>query len=276
MHRISANGADMPAIGLGTWTLKGDEATRLVAHAVQSGYRHVDTAAMYDNEAAVGAGLRTAGVPREEIFLTTKVWPTEIGRRDLRRSVEASMARLGVDYLDLALIHWPSRTIPMADSIAGLNEVRADGLARNIGVSNFTVAQIEQAVALSEAPLAVNQVEYHPYLNQDRVIAACRRFGLGVVAYCPLARGGDLGAEPAIAAAAARCGRTPAQVVLRWLVQQEGVAAIPRSTREARIAENLAVFDFDLTADEIAAISALKRRHMRICDFDFSPDWDPE
>jgi diketogulonate reductase-like aldo/keto reductase len=275
MHRVEANGAGIPAIGLGTWTLTGGTAARLVASAIESGYRHVDTAARYENEEAVGAGLRASGVPRADIFLTTKVWPTDIAAGDLQRSVEASLARLGLDHVDLALIHWPSRTVPLAESIAALNEVKDRGLARHIGVSNFTVALIEQAVALSRHPLACNQIEHHPYLNQDRVIAACRRHGMAVVSYSPLARGADLLAEPAVAAAAGRHGKTPAQIVLRWHVQQQGVAAIPRSSDAGRIARNLDVFDFALEPAEMAAIGALRARNGRICDFEFSPDWDP-
>jgi len=274
MHHVNANGANIPAIGLGTWTLMGEAATRLVAGAIQSGYRHVDTAAMYENEEAVGAGLRASGVPRDEIFLTTKVKPSEITDGDLQRSVEASLKRVQVDRVDLALIHWPSKTIPLAESIKALNEVKDRGLARHIGVSNFTVAMVDQAVALSLNPLACNQVEYHPFLNQDGVLAACRRHGMAVVSYCPLARGSELFSQPAVAAAAARHGKTPAQIVLRWHVQQEGVVAIPRSSNADRIAQNLRVFDFALEADEMAALSALRARQHRICDFEFSPAWD--
>ncbi|MCH8166480.1 MAG: aldo/keto reductase [Proteobacteria bacterium] len=274
MHHVNANGANIPAIGLGTWTLTGEAVTRLVAGAIRSGYRHVDTAAMYDNEEAVGAGLRASGVSRDEIFLTTKVWPSDIGDGDLRRSVEASLKRLQVDRVDLALIHWPSATIPLADSIGALNEVKDRGLARHIGVSNFTVALLDQAVALSRHPLACNQVEYHPFLNQDRVLAACRGHAMAMISYCPLARGAELFPEPAVTAAAERHGKTPAQIVLRWQVQQDGVVAIPRSSNAERIAQNLRVFDFALEADEMAAIDALSSRHHRICDFEFSPEWD--
>jgi len=274
MHHVNANGANIPAIGLGTWTLTGEAATRLVADAIRSGYRHVDTATMYDNEEAVGAGLRASGVPRDEIFLTTKVWPSDIADGDLQRSVEASLKRLQVDRLDLALIHWPSGTIPLADSIRALNEVKDRGLARHIGVSNFTVALLDEAVALSRHPLACNQIEYHPFLNQDRVLAACRGHAMAVVSYCPLARGTELFPEPTVTAAAEWHGRTPAQIVLRWQVQQEGVVAIPRSSNAERIAQNLRVFDFVLEADEMAAIDALSSRHHRICDFDFAPEWD--
>ena len=274
MHRVEANGANIPAIGLGTWTLKDEAATGLVAAALGAGYRHVDTAAMYENEAAVGAGLRASTVPRDEVFLTTKVWPSDIADGDLQRSLEASLTRLQVDQVDLALIHWPSKTIPLAQSIKALNEVKDRGLARNIGVSNFTVALVEEAVALSRHPLACNQVEYHPFLNQDRVLAACRGHGMAVVSYCPLARGTELFPDPAVSAAAARHDKTPAQIVLRWQVQQEGVIAIPRSSNADRIAQNLQVFDFALDDDEVAALDALRVRQQRICDFEFSPDWD--
>ncbi len=276
MHHVNANGANIPAIGLGTWTLTGEAATRLVAGAIRSGYRHVDTATMYDNEEAVGAGLRASGVSRDEVFLTTKVGPSDIADGDLQRSVEASLRRLQVDRLDLALIHWPSGTIPLADSIRALNEVKDRGLARHIGVSNFTVALLDEAVALSRHPLACNQIEYHPFLNQDRVLAACRGHGMAVVSYCPLARGTELFPEPAVTAAAERHGRTPAQIVLRWQVQQEGVVAIPRSSNAERIAQNLRVFDFVLEAGEMAALDALRARQHRICDFDFSPEWDAD
>ncbi len=274
MHIVTGNGAKIPAIGLGTWTLRDDAATKLVAGALEAGYRHIDTATSYENEAAVGEGLRASGVPRDEIFLTTKVWPTDIAAGDLQRSVEGSLNRLGVDQVDLALIHWPSKTVPLAESIAALNEVRARGLARNIGVSNFTVALVEAAVALSEHPLACNQVEHHPFLNQDRVMAACRKHGLAVVSYCPLARGTELFAQDPVSEAAARRGKTPAQVVLRWHVQQNSVVAIPRSSHPERIRENLEVFDFTLDAGEVVAIDALRSRALRICDFEFSPEWD--
>ena len=274
VHNLTANGANIPAIGLGTWTLDDEAATRLVSEAIKVGYRHIDTAAMYQNEAGVGAGLRSSGVPRSEIFLTTKVWYTDIADGDLQRSVEASLKRLDVDHVDLVLIHWPSPTIPLAESIAALNEVSDRGFARNIGVSNFPVALLEEAVKLSRKPLACNQVEYHPFLNQDRLLQACRAHGMALVSYCPLARGSELAGEPAIAAAAQRLDRSAAQIVLRWHIQQTGVAAIPRSSRPERVAENLQVSDFSLSDEEVASISALRSRRLRICDFEFSPDWD--
>lgn len=274
MHRIDANGAKMPKIGFGTWTLKGLDASRCVANALDAGYRHIDTAAMYNNEQAVGDGIRASGVPRSDIFLTTKIWHTDIADGDLQRSLNASLDRLGLDAVDLALIHWPSRTIPLADSIKALNAVRNAGMAHNIGVSNFTIAMIEEATAVSDHPLACNQIEYHPLLNQDRVIAACRKHGMAVMSYCPLGSGSGIIEAPAITGVAEKHGRTPAQIILRWHIQQDGIGAIPRSSNPERIRQNIAVFDFALDDEDMAAISAMTSRNHRICDFDFSPQWD--
>lgn len=274
MEHVEANGASIPALGLGTWTLKGRDCADLVAHALSVGYRHLDTAAMYDNEEAVGEGLRASGLKREDVFVTTKVWYTDIAPGDLERSATESLTRLGLDHVDLLLIHWPNPAVPVADSIGALNAVRASGLTRHIGVSNFTTGLLAEAIAASEHPLVANQVEYHPRLSQAKVLAACRAAGMAMVSYCPLYRGGALFAEPAIVEAARRTGRTPAQIVLRWHVQQASVVAIPRTTRKERLAENAAIFDFSLTEDEMAAISALSSAQSRICDYAFSPEWD--
>lgn len=274
MHRIKANGADIPAIGMGTWTLKGDQCAELVAAAIDVGYRHIDTAAMYANEDAVGRGIAGSGIARDDIFVTTKVWWTDIAPGDLERSAEQSLARLGLGHVDLLLIHWPNPRVPVADSIGALNRVRERGLARNIGVSNFTTALLDEALRASDAPLVADQVEYHPMLNQDKVHAACRKAGMAMVSYCPLYRGGALFDRPEIVGPARRLGKAPAQIVLRWHVQQDGVVAIPRTTRRERLAENLAVFDFELDAAEMDAISALSSANSRICDFEFSPRWD--
>ena len=274
MHTIKANGANIPVLGMGTWTLEGDHCSEMVEAAVASGYRHIDTAAKYGNEEAVGAGLKACGVARDDLFVTTKVWWTDIAEGDLQRSAEASLKRLGLDAVDLLLIHWPNPAIPLADSIRALNECRSSGMARNIGVSNFPTALLAQAIALSEAPLACNQVEHHPYLDQSAVLAATRAAGMAMTSYSPLFRGGSLFEEAAITDAAAAHGKSAGQVVLRWQVQQEGVAAIPRTTRPERLKENIDIFDFELSGDEMAAISALSRKNQRICDFDFSPKWD--
>jgi len=273
MQLVEAGGAAIPAIGFGTWTLKGESCARLVSHALASGYRHIDTAVLYDNEEAVGEGLRASGVSRDDIFVTTKVWYTDIADGDLQRSIEASLDRLGLDRVDLALIHWPSKTIPLASSIKALNEVQDRGLARHIGVSNFTVRHIEEVVALSHHPLVCNQIEYHPFLNQDAVKAACHRHDIAVVAYCPLCRGSDLRGGETIAGLAEKYGRSPAQIVLRWHVQQN-VVCIPRTKTPERVPEKAAIFDFELDDGDMAEISALDRHAVRVCDYDFSPHWD--
>lgn len=274
MHSVNANGAAIPALGLGTWTLKGDDCAEMVAEALSIGYRHVDTAASYENEAAVGSGLWASGIARNDVFVTTKVWWTDIAPGDLERSAEASLKRLGLDQVDLLLIHWPNPKVPLEGSIKALNDAKRSGLAKHIGVSNFTTTLLSQAIALSDAPLVANQVEHHPYLDQTKVLDACRKAGMAMVSYCPLSRGGALFEEKAVTDAAARHSKTPGQVVLRWHVQQDGVVAIPRTNRLKRLAENFAIFDFALSGAEMAAISALSKANIRICDYDFSPQWD--
>jgi diketogulonate reductase-like aldo/keto reductase len=274
MTAVTANGATIPAPGMGTWTLEGRACSDLVTHALALGYRHLDTASSYGNEEAVGAGLRASGVPRSEVFVTTKVWWTDIEPTQFVASAEASLERLRLDHVDLLLIHWPNPRVPLADSLGALNRLRERGLTRHIGVSNFTTALLAEAVAASDAPLVVNQVESHPYLDQSKVHAACRAAGMAMVAYCPIFRGEPLFSEPAVADAAARHARTPAQIVLRWHLQQDGVVPIPRTTKKERLAENLALFDFTLGDDEMRSIAALSSANRRLCDFRFSPQWD--
>lgn len=265
----------MPALGLGTWQLRDDTCIDIVSKALDVGYRHVDTAHMYGNEKEVGQGIRAASVPREDIFLTTKVWPTDIGEGDLQRSADTSLSALGTDYVDLLLIHWPNKAIPLAESIAALNAVRTRGLARNIGVSNFTSAMLEEAAALSDAPLACNQVEYHPYLSQKAVHDTAAKLGMAVIAYCPIYKAGSLFDEKAVQEAAAAHGKTAAQIVLRWHMQQNGCGAIPRTSKPERLAENFDIFDFELTHGEMAALSALGSRHQRLVNLSgFAPEWD--
>ena len=274
MNTVNAHGTAIPSIGFGTWTLKGDRAGQLVQDAIDAGYRHVDTVAMYDNEAAVGDGIRAASVARDEIFITTKIWHTDLADGDLQRSAQDSLKRLGVDHVDLLLVHWPSKTIALSETIKALNQVADMGYTKHIGVSNFTVPLLTEAAALSDRPLLCNQVEYHPMLNQDNVISACRRLGSAVVSYCPLCRGGDLFTGEPVASLAKKYAVSPAQIVLRWHVQQPGVIAIPRSTNRERIRQNLAVYDFTLSAVDMQAISALGNQRKRLCDFEFSPQWD--
>ena len=260
---VSVRGVRIPAIGLGTWDLRSETCSRIVAEALRIGYRHIDTAQGYDNETEVGEGLRASGVARAEVFITTKIRPQRISDGEMQRSMEESLERLGVDRVDLALIHWPNPKIPLAETMRALGDVKRRGLARNIGVSNFTVKMLDEAIRLSSEPLIANQFEYHPYLDQGALLAAVRRHGLAITAYCPLALGKVAG-DAAIKAIAARHKRTAAQVTLRWLVQQGDVIAIPRTSKVERLRENLAVFDFELSSDDMRAMSRLTRPNSRL------------
>jgi 2,5-diketo-D-gluconate reductase B len=266
--------AGIPLVGLGTWDLRGRTCARMVEQALRIGYRHIDTAEMYDNEREVGAGMRAAGVGRENIFLTTKVWPSHFAPRELERAAKQSLSRLGLAQVDLLLLHWPNPEIALSDTLGALCNVKRMGLARHIGVSNFTVALIEQAVKLADEPLVCNQIELHPFLDQGRVIAACRSHGMAVVAYSPIARGGAKN-HPVLARIGKAHGKSAVQVSLRFLVQQ-GIAVIPRTSRVERLSENLAIFDFELSQMEMAEIAALAGRDGRVVDYSYSgsPQWD--
>jgi diketogulonate reductase-like aldo/keto reductase len=269
---LSAHGAEIPVMGFGTSGL-GKNAAELVAIALRLGYRHIDAARKYGTERGVGDGIRASGVPRQEIFLTTKVSHENLRPADFARSVETSLGELQVDYVDLLLIHWPNPQIVMADLMGTLAAAKREGLTRHIGVANFTVKLLEEAVSTCPEPLITNQVECHPYLDQARMIAALARHGMVLTAHCPLARG-RLMEDPVLAEIAHARKKTIAQIALRWLVQQEIIAPIPRSSNPARIAENLDVFDFRLTADEMDRITALKRPDGRVANPAFAPQWD--
>ena len=270
---VEAHGARIPLIGLGTWNLRGSSCVRMVEQALLLGYRHVDTAEMYDNEREVGEGLRASGLPRGQVFITTKIWPSHFAARELERAAKESLTRLQLAEVDLLLLHWPNPQIPLRETLGALSQVKRMGLARHIGVSNFTVALIDEA-ALAEEPLICNQVEVHPFIDQSKVIAACRRQGMATVAYSPVARGG-VKSDKLLARIAKAHGKSAAQVSLRFLVQQ-GIAVIPRTSRIERLSENLAIFDFELAEAEMAEIAALAHRDGRIVDYAFSgsPKWD--
>ncbi|WP_175717266.1 aldo/keto reductase [Burkholderia anthina] len=263
----------LPAIGLGTWQSEHDEGARAVRTAIEAGYRHIDTAPRYDNEAAVGAGIRQSGIARDEVFVTTKVWWTDLHAPAVRQSVARSLVALQLDYVDLLLIHWPNPEIPLEETLDALADVHRQGLARRIGVSNFPVAWLERAVALSAVPLSVNQCEYHPYLDQRKVLAACAKHGITFVAHTPLGSGRLL-RDPLITDIAARYGKAVSQILLRWLIQQPGVAALPKSSNPQRIAQNIDVFDFALSDADMRAISGLARPDGRVSKATWAPQWD--
>ncbi len=269
----SASGAKIPVIGFGTSQL-GDCAD-IVATALRLGYRHIDTAWKYGSEKGVGQGIKAAGVPREEIFLVTKVSHEYLKAGDFARSVDESLRNLQVDYVDMLHIHWPTvDNIPLAETVGALAKAKRDGLTRHIGVANFNVALVEEAMRLCPEPLATLQAEYHPYLDQSRVLEFCQRVGLVFTAYCPLGRG-KLFKDPVMAEIARAKGRTIAQVALRWQIQQGNIAPIPRSSDAAHMVESLAVFDFALTDDEMRRIHGLARPDGRIANPEGrAPAWD--
>ena len=273
--RVSVHGASISAIGLGTWQLSGAACETAVASALASGYRHLDTASMYGNEAEVGRALKASKVRRDDVWVTTKVWADDLAPGTLERSAERSLRALQLDAVDLLLIHWPNPAIPLDGSIAALCNAKRRGLTRHIGVSNFPVALMRQAAKLTTEPIVTNQVEVHPHLDQGKVLAEAKALGWSVTAYTPLGRGsvGGVLAEPVITAIAGRKMRTPAQVVLRWHLQQ-GRIAVPRSADPGRIAENLRVTDFELDQAEMAQISGLPRPGGRIVAPAFAPKWD--
>jgi 2,5-diketo-D-gluconate reductase B len=268
---IAAKGLTIPLIGFGTWTLRGRDCARLVEQAIRIGYRHIDTAQMYDNEREVGEGVRASG-KRNEVMVTTKVQPSLLAPHDLERSVKESLARLRLDHVDLLLIHWPNPRVSLAETLGAMARMKQAGFARHLGVSNFTVALLEEANKVSSEPLVCDQIECHPFLAQHKIVAACRAQGMAVVAYSPIARGNVRGNE-----VLERIGKThkksAAQVSLRFLVQQ-GIVVIPRSSKIERLEENFAIFDFALSEAEMAEIGKLSGRNDRIVDWSWSPTWD--
>jgi diketogulonate reductase-like aldo/keto reductase len=272
---LTAHGAAVPAIGFGTMLLPNRPA-ELVAAAIACGYRHIDTARKYGTEQHVGEGIRASGISRGDLFVTTKVTEDDAREPDFMRSVETSLKTLGLDYVDLLLVHGPQPKVPFTETLGALAKAKRQGMARHVGVSNFTLAMLEEAIHICSEPLVTNQVEYHAYLPQERMLAALRRHGMILTAYCPVARGKLLD-DPVVHEIAKAHGKTPAQICLRWLVQQPDVAAVPRALEEAHITENLNIFDLSLSEDEMRRLSALRRRQIRIADPpERAPKWDVE
>jgi len=274
MEQLQTQGISLPRLGLGTYRMQGDACRAAVESALGLGYRHIDTAEMYDNERDVGDGIRGSGVKRNELFITTKIWPTHFAPRALERAARDSLVRLRQSEVDLLLLHWPNPQIPLEETLGALCKVKRDGLARHIGVSNFTVAMIEEAVRISTEPLVCDQVECHPYLGQSKVLAACRANFMAMVAYSPIARGNAKN-DKVLAKIGAAHEKTAAQVCLRYLVQQN-IVVIPRTSKLDRLTENASIFDFKLSEMEMRAIAALARPDGRVVNFAYSGtiDWD--
>lgn len=264
---LTLQGTTVPTLGFGTWQLEGDTARRCVRHALEVGYRHIDTAQMYENEAQVGQGIKDSGLARDGIFVTTKIKPDNARPKDVKRSMRESLQRLGLDAVDLVLLHWPNPDVPLADTLGAMSTLRDEGLTRHIGVSNFTPKLMREALDLTT--LFALQCEYHPYLDQDALLAICREHDVMFTAYSPIAQG-EVADDETIGAIAKRHGKSPFQVTLRWLIQQTNVSAIPRSSSKDHIRANFEVADFRLDEDEMARIAAL-RGDRRIVDPSFAP-----
>lgn len=259
------NGVEIPLLGLGVFrAAAGEETQRAVRDALALGYRHVDTAAVYGNERDVGIALRDSGVPREEVFVTTKLWNADHGYDATLRACDASLSRLGLAYVDLYLMHWPVAGLRL-ESWRAMDALLEQGKARAIGVSNFTIRHLDELLAASPRVPAVNQVEYHPFLHQRALAEYCAARGIVVEAYSPLTKGRRLG-DPRLGAVAAHSGKTPAQVLVRWALQH-GLVVLPKSTHRARIEENAAVFDFEISPQDMALLDGL--------DENLRTSWDP-
>jgi diketogulonate reductase-like aldo/keto reductase len=254
---IDTLGVRMPALGFGTWALNGRACRDAVADAIHIGYRHIDTARMYRNEREVGQGIDASGVARSDLFVVTKLYDDDLRPEAVGRSVEDSLERLALEWIDLLLIHWPNPSVPLDDTLAAMVALRDAGRVRQIGVSNFGPAELERAMAV--APVVTNQVRFSPYDDNRRLLDAARPHGVVTTAYTPIAKG-RVNREPVIVDIARRLGKTPVQVTLRWLVQQPLVAAIPKAGTAEHRRANLDIFDFELGADDMAAIDAIGRR----------------
>jgi 2,5-diketo-D-gluconate reductase B len=276
MNVVEANGASIPAIGLGTMTLKEQVCIDAIKTALRLGYRHLDTAERYGNEEWVGEGFRqgiaASGLRREDVFVTTKVYWDKLAPGDFERSVEESLAKLKLPWVDLLLIHWNNPKVALSDSISSLCAAKRKDQTRHIGVANFTTAMLDEAVTLASEPLVTNQIEVHPFLDQSKVLAACGKHGISVTAYCPLARGKVPG-NATLERIGKAHGKSSSQVALRYLAQQ-GIIPIPRTANPDHLAADFAVFDFKLGDGEMSEIAALRRPDGRVVNPPHAPKWD--
>ncbi len=272
MKHLAIQGANVPALGLGTYRLTGPEAVKIIAGAIELGYRHLDTAQFYDNEAEVGEAVRVSGLPRDDFFITTKVWPANLHASRFLSSVEESLRLLKMERVDLLLIHWPHASLPLEHYLEPLMQAREMGYTRFVGVSNFNIAQLERSLQFG-VPVFTNQVEFHPLLDQRKLLGWMQQRQIPLTAYCPLAQGQAVH-HPQVRDLAHRHGKTPAQIILRWMMQLDGVMAIPKSANPRRLAENLAVFDFELSDAEMDRIGALQLENRRMVPAFAGSRWD--
>lgn len=269
---INIKGATIPALGFGTFQLDNDTARTMVRAALETGYRHIDTAQMYRNEEGVGRAIAESDVPREEIFLTTKVWYENLSKAQFLPSVEESLKKLRVDQVDLLLIHWPNADVPVEEYIGELMKAQEKGYTKYIGVSNHTTALLDKVLATG-ADIVTNQVEYHPLINQDKLYNYLRQHDLTLTAYSPIAQGKVMGNET-LKRIGEKYGKNEVQVTLRWMMQQDGVMAIPRSSKESHMKSNFDIFDFELTQEEMQQIDSMKQENRRLISPPWAPNWD--
>ena len=277
-HLTLPSGAEMPVIGLGTYEQVAGGPNRILGRevlcrALRLGYRHVDSAVFYGNHDEIRRALADTGVARREVFLTTKVYRDKLAHDDVLRECERVLGELGTDYIDLLLVHWPNRAIPMEETFRALGRLVGEGAARDIGVANFTRANLQRALDASQAPIAINQVEFHPYLNQDALYRFCRERGVRMTAYAPIAQAKVLD-EPVLREIGARHGKSPIQVALRWLVQK-GMSAVPKATSEAHLAAYLDLFDFELDGEEVRGIEGIAAR-LRIFNWEEAAEFSTD
>ncbi|MGI6856680.1 aldo/keto reductase [Mesorhizobium sp. 1B3] len=273
MQNVTAHGATIPALGFGVFRMSDAEVERVIPAALEGGFRHFDTAQIYQNEAALGRALQAAGARREDLFLTTKVWVDNYSPGRFSASVNESLDKLKVDRVDLLLLHWPADKVPVATQIEMLDAVKAAGKTRFIGVSNQNIAQMRESIERAKAPIVTNQVELHPYLPQRALVAAARDSGVAITAYYSMADGA-VPKDPILQQIGAKYGKSAAQVGLRWLVQQ-GYVALSKTANPARVAENIAIFDFALDEADMAAIAELARPDGRLVSPPgLAPAWD--
>ena len=256
MEYQTIEGEKVPSLGLGTWRLSGEECTRVVERALALGYRHIDTAQMYANEGEVGRGIRNSGVDREEIFLVTKVRTSSFSHDNVLRSTRESLKKLKTEYVDLLLMHWPNPSVPLEETLGAMRELQEEGSVKHVGASNFPPPMVEEAIEY--ATVFCNQVEYHPYRMQDELLEQAREMDYLLTAYSPVAKGRVLN-DATLQEIGEAHGKTPAQVALRWLIQQEKVVAIPKAASEVHLRSNFEVFDFELSNEEMEQVFALRR-----------------
>ncbi|MBB4659026.1 aldo/keto reductase [Parvularcula dongshanensis] len=268
--------AKIPRLGLGTWELRGDDAAYAVAKAIEIGYRHIDTAQAYENEEAVGRGIRDSGVPRDELFVTTKIWTDRIEKEEVVGALAESLDKLQMDQVDLTLLHWPVNDMPIDAQVSQLAACKTSGKSKLIGVSNYNQEQLLTALAATDERLSAIQCEYHPFLDQDPILKTARGFDMLFTSYSPIGRGakGELMENAGVKRVAEYRGKTPTQVILRWHLQQANVAAIPKSSSEDHLRENFDIFGWDLTATDMKTLYGLIKPDGRMINPDWSPKWD--